>query len=94
MYTLKIVHVLASEYSFHITSVSGITQGFTKCRVVYFFQTYTRMIKSLRNLTLLLVDTEAPYMTQTGFRLMASLGKHQKTFSNGSKSQHYVRLNN
>ena len=93
IYTLKTVHVLASEYSFYITSVSGIIQGFTKCSVAYFFQTYPRVIKSLRNLTLLLVGKEAPYMTQTVFRLMASFGKHQKTFWNGSKSQHYVRLN-
>ena len=32
--------------------------------MAHFFQTYPRVIKPLRNLTLLLVVTGAPYMTQ------------------------------
>ena len=53
---------LASEYTFHITS--GIAQGFMKYGLPNFFQTYSRVLKTLRNLTLLLVVAGAPYMTQ------------------------------
>ena len=39
-------------------------QGFRRYRVAHYFETYPRVTKPLRNLTLLLVVTGAPYMTQ------------------------------
>ena len=41
-----------------------VAQGFARYRVAHYFETYPRVTKPLRNLTLLLVVTGAPYMTQ------------------------------
>ena len=66
-------HVLLFEYAFDIISISKNCSRFHEVQGGSFFSNLPRVIKPLRNVTLLLVVTGAPYMTQL-------ISRHLETF--------------